>query len=465
MAALTPASRICSLSLYDIVRQLLGSHPAWRVRDPEGYWVCPYCADPTPIKLEHGRLGPAIVRKIASYVGDCDAFDERAPLRIRPVHEVKRGAVRKQLLGQLVPKVRHLTRHVEVWRVIDPDKHWRCPYCAESVACVNCGPDGPDPVAVAGHLLDGCAAYRAKQKPSKTAMELWERAGLADPERVARMKHTEKRLRTRRRELAKAAQSQRSMLPPLPSREGFNFASHYEPGGFLAGGFYDFHDLPGGKLGLVVGEVRGDGLDAALAVGMCKKVLSISARQKGSPIETLIASNEEIFNDLGDSTQLALIYGVLDPIHKKLTFVRAGHEPPLFYRPGLAAATVADQSTIGVALGSVRGSLFKDALSETTVTLEPGDMVLLFTSGLVEARCKNGQRFGRRNLRAALLELGNFGPKPLVSAISTRLEEHLGGAPRPDQLLLSFWVDPMFNDATLAAVPTLKLPAKHLLSD
>jgi serine phosphatase RsbU (regulator of sigma subunit) len=440
LAALTPTSRVYSLPWQEVVEQLLQSHPSWRIRDARGHWVCPYCAMPSEIVLEQGKPSTETVRAIAIAASACEAYDERRPLCTLPLAQVQLGVALSESIMELEPRLHYLLRQVAVWQVVDPQGRWRCPYCVEAVSDVPLlEGQGPSPRHVARHLLSSCSAYAAGAEPAATTVELWERSGLADPRKLRKMRRTEAHLDYRYRQLKQAGRCQRSMLPALPNRSGVDFAAHFEAGGYLGTSFYDFHELRDGRLGIVVGEIRGEGINAAFVVAMSKKVLSITAQAHDDPIEILAASNEELFSDLGGSTEIALLYLTLDPQGRRMTFVRAGGEAPWLYRPGLARAELAFPSTFGIPIGAVRGSLFRHSISPTTLPLEAGDLVLICTSGLIEAHATSGEAFGRERLGEALMELGQQGPSTLVNAIGDRWTRYLEGtSTKPDQLFVSF---------------------------
>jgi anti-anti-sigma factor len=184
------------------------------------------------------------------------------------------------------------------------------------------------------------------------------------------------------REHRNAETLQRSLLPDrLPIIPGVEFASRYFPGGAgleVGGDWYDVFTLPRGRLGLVIGDVVGRGLPAAAAMGQLRTALRAYAIETDSPAGVLQRLSRLV--DKFEAAQMAtLIYAVLDPDTRTLSFASAGHPPPLLIGPdGLASYLMEGRSPpLGVS---------KAAQAEVTVTVRPGSTLVLYTDGLIERR-------------------------------------------------------------------------------
>jgi anti-anti-sigma factor len=190
------------------------------------------------------------------------------------------------------------------------------------------------------------------------------------------------RVRALEREHRTAETLQRSLLPDrLPIIPGVEFASRYRPGGAgleVGGDWYDVFTLPRGRLGLTIGDVVGRGLVAAAAMGQLRTALRAYAIETDSPAAVLQRLSR-VAAEFEAAQMATLIYAVLDPDTRTLTFASAGHPPPLLIGPdGRASYLMEGRSPpLGVT---------KAAQVEAGVTVEPGSTLVLYTDGLIEGR-------------------------------------------------------------------------------
>jgi serine phosphatase RsbU (regulator of sigma subunit) len=188
-------------------------------------------------------------------------------------------------------------------------------------------------------------------------------------------------LRTRE-DRAAAVALQRSLVPSaLPAVAGVVVAARYVPGsGHVGGDWYDVFVLPSGKLALVVGDVAGSGLAAAVIMGRIRSALRAYALEFPGPADVLGKLDRKMQYFEEDDLMATVAYAVLDPESGQLAISSAGHFPPVIAAPGqhAALAQIAVDPPIGVTDLSGR--------QVTTLTLAPGTALCLFTDGLVERR-------------------------------------------------------------------------------
>ena len=174
---------------------------------------------------------------------------------------------------------------------------------------------------------------------------------------------------------------QRSLLPTAVSAPaGISIAARYVPAdGELGGDWYDVFELPGGRLGLVMGDVVGHGLDAAIVMGRLRSALRAYALEHEDPAEVLARLDRKICHFEPDALA-TVTFGVSSAPFTDWRFSSAGHYPPLVGVPGSAAtpADVPSDRLLGVTPDAVRHS--------TRVTLPSGGLLCLYTDGLVERR-------------------------------------------------------------------------------
>ena len=190
--------------------------------------------------------------------------------------------------------------------------------------------------------------------------------------------------RTRQSGLDRAAARalQRSLLPGrLPEVAGLRFAARYIPGdaGGLGGDWYDVFTLPSGGLGVVIGDVVGRGLHAAVVMGRLRSALRAFALEEDDPAEVLERLDRHV-EHFEDGVMATVLYGMFEPSLDELALSSAGHLPPFLASAARPAAPVniPVDLPVGVSVGPPRRT--------TTITLEAGALLFLYTDGLVERR-------------------------------------------------------------------------------
>src|SRR5215208_4832988 len=208
----------------------------------------------------------------------------------------------------------------------------------------------------------------------------------------------EQEIRERERieqEMRVARGIQQASLPKeVPTLEGWEVCSLYQPAREVGGDFYDFLELKDGRLGLVVGDATGKGIPAALVAEATSHMLRVVAQAFGSvsPGEVLARVNQTLLARIPTNMFVTCFYAILDPESATLSYTNAGHNLPYLYRGGNAQELRAR----GMPLGLMAGMGYE----EKETTLESGDGALLYSDGLVEAhdpgvRCSASLGYGR----------------------------------------------------------------------
>ena len=204
------------------------------------------------------------------------------------------------------------------------------------------------------------------------------------------------------RELEVARSIQQASLPKeVPSLEGWQIAPYYQPAREVGGDFYDFHLLPEGKLGLVVGDATGKGVPAALVMSTTLGMLHSTARALGSPSpgEVLAQVNETLVARVPTNMFVTCFYCILEPESGSLSYANAGHDPPHVRRSDDNAEELRAR---GMPLGLMPGMEYEEEFA----SLREGESVLYYSDGLVEAHDPQGQMFGFPRLRALVAKYG-----------------------------------------------------------
>jgi sigma-B regulation protein RsbU (phosphoserine phosphatase) len=206
----------------------------------------------------------------------------------------------------------------------------------------------------------------------------------------------QERLTEIRQELATARTIQESILPgEAPRIDGLDLAFRYLPAAEVAGDFYEFLPGEGRRLGILVADVSGHGVPAALVASMLKVAVAAQAAHVASP-GRLLSEINGIFHGKLKNQFITALYVYLDLEDGTLTAASAGHPPPLVWRH--ESGQVEELPPGGLVLGRLR----RVAYPEVTVPLAPGDRILLFTDGIPEALSPGAEMFGEERLRGVL---------------------------------------------------------------
>jgi serine phosphatase RsbU (regulator of sigma subunit) len=186
---------------------------------------------------------------------------------------------------------------------------------------------------------------------------------------------------TSRAERAGALELQRSLIPSgLPEIPGLELAARYRPGKESVGGdWYDVFDLPSGEIGIVMGDVAGHGLGAAVVMGRMRSALRSYALETTDPAEALGKLNRKMMHFEPDATATVL-YAVCDPALDRVRLSSAGHPPPVLALPGRPAEAVDMKFDLLIGLDETT------ARHTTVVELPPGALLCFYTDGLIERR-------------------------------------------------------------------------------
>lgn len=229
------------------------------------------------------------------------------------------------------------------------------------------------------------------------------------------------------KDLDRARSIQNNLLPaafpdPLLGRA----ASRYIPAGMVGGDYYDCFELPGGRLGMVVADVSGHGIGAALVMSMFKVLLRSFSAQDPSPCSVLNRINATFMSQsLGAAQFVTAYYGIFDQQARTYTYCNAGHVAQLLRHaaPGEAASLVEMPSQ-----GLVLGMFDNTFLSEAVLQL-PGEVRLfLFTDGITEAHGTSGGMFGVEPLKRLALEAASEPPAGVLDALMRARSDFLGGS-------------------------------------
>ena len=227
-------------------------------------------------------------------------------------------------------------------------------------------------------------------------------------------------------DLRLASSIQRYLLPEnLPQTDSLEFAVKYLPQQLIGGDFYDFFKLPHGTIGVVIGDVSGKGIPAAILMALCQTKLRYIAMSGKSPAQTLCLLNSEMVHAMRSDMFITIIYLVIDPKSGEAKFARAGHEPPLLARADSDEAAQPLKSS-GMALGMVSEELFDEVMEDASFKMNSGDVLVLYTDGLTEAANPEGGEFTAKKLAQTISTLRSRNANDLNDEIIKSVESFMG---------------------------------------
>lgn len=231
-------------------------------------------------------------------------------------------------------------------------------------------------------------------------------------------------------ELSTARRIQYELMPAgPPAIEGYDIASYYRPAREVGGDYYDFFDLAGNNLGLAVADVTGKGIPAALTMAGLKGSLSANVQNIFSISEVMSRVNNAMLTGTQVTGLIGLFYGVIDLDSGKLTYVNAGHNPPVLVKRGGEATAL---ETGGLILG------FKPDVTYDYGVLEmkAGDVLVLYTDGITETMDPEGREFTMEGLIAAVVRHMDLGSAQIVRKVLEEVQGHGGSMPQADDRTL-----------------------------
>ncbi len=240
-------------------------------------------------------------------------------------------------------------------------------------------------------------------------------------------------LRALRREVEIASEIQQSILPRVfpafPERQDFDLFAAMIPARDVGGDFYDYFLITPSQLALVIADVSGKGVPAALFMAVSRTLLRATALNGPSPAACLRTVNRLLCAENSAEMFVSLFYGILDTDSGRFTYSNGGHNPPFVVRRG--APAVALPAKPGCVLGAMDIATYQDA----TILIEPHDTLLLYTDGVSEAMNSRDELYGEERLQQ-LLGSPVDSPRALIDTILADVQRHSLDTEQSDDITL-----------------------------
>ena len=232
-------------------------------------------------------------------------------------------------------------------------------------------------------------------------------------------------------ELSLAARIQHSALPKeFPERKEFDLFASMTPAKEVGGDFYDFFMIDDDHLGLVIADVSGKGVPAALFMMLSSNLIRNAAAGETSPASILQKVNGQICARNPEEMFVTVWLGILEISTGRLTAANAGHEYPILKRAGESFELFRDRH--GLVVGAMDGVRYR----EYEILMEPGAKLFVYTDGLAEAVNGETEQFGAERAIAALRGREDGSPKELLGAVNAAVAAFVGDAPQFDDLTM-----------------------------
>jgi sigma-B regulation protein RsbU (phosphoserine phosphatase) len=235
-------------------------------------------------------------------------------------------------------------------------------------------------------------------------------------------------------ELNVATQIQASMLPCIfpafPGRDEFDIYASMMPAKEVGGDFYDFFLVDQDHLAVVMADVSGKGVPAALFMVIAKTLIKNQAQQGHSPAEVFTAVNNQLCENNEAGLFVTSWMGILDINTGEFTYVNAGHNPPLLMRSGGDFEYL--RSRPGFVLAGMEGIRYRQA----TMKLGEGDVLYLYTDGVTEATNGDNEQYGEERLLSIVNQHKEDTPQELLPTIKADIDRFVGDAPQFDDITM-----------------------------
>jgi sigma-B regulation protein RsbU (phosphoserine phosphatase) len=231
------------------------------------------------------------------------------------------------------------------------------------------------------------------------------------------------------RELEQAAGIQRRLLPhESPVVPGYEIAGHNVPCQTVGGDYYDFFPYADGRLGLVLGDVSGKGMQAAILMSAVKGGVQVLFGETPDDVASLMSRLDRVVaSNFPRNRFVTLFFGLLDPATGELIYCNAGHNPPFLVR--------ADQSIERLpSCGTILGIFPEMGYQVKRARLDPGDVLTLYSDGVTEESSPAGEEFGEARLATLLIQQGREGAASLVEGVRKAVLAWAAGAPAADDV-------------------------------
>ncbi|MEW6357377.1 MAG: SpoIIE family protein phosphatase [Planctomycetota bacterium] len=254
--------------------------------------------------------------------------------------------------------------------------------------------------------------------------------------RLRALQRAEIAYKAREHELKVAEAIQQSLLPKgVPEIPGYDIEAFYRSSFEVGGDYYDFIRIDDDQLGIVVADVSGKGIPASMVMAMARSVMRAAAHGHQSAADVLKEVNHIMAEDLRKGTFVTALYMLLRHKDKELYVSSAGHNPFVLYSASTNKCRLIRPR--GIALGFDKGPIFNNTIEEEVIKISPGDRIVAYTDGVVEARSPDGDQFGDERLMNAVASANGMSSKAFIEMLVGEVTKHEGPGQQHDDITIA----------------------------
>ncbi len=237
-------------------------------------------------------------------------------------------------------------------------------------------------------------------------------------------------------ELKVAHEFQQMLLPAsCPDVPGVEIAAFSAPAQEVGGDYYDLFFVDEGRryLGVVVADVSGKGIPGALVMSVVRCTMRAISPNNLSPRDVLMRANERVYADTKDNVFVTITYGILDTVRNSFRFCRAGHEPTIVVGNEPGAGAIKLVSPPGIAMGLISSDLFS-LVEEEEIHIQPGECLMLYTDGVVEAMNPAQEEYGQQRFHELIVANRKEHPQKVIETLLSDIDKFTVGHPQHDDI-------------------------------
>jgi serine phosphatase RsbU (regulator of sigma subunit) len=245
---------------------------------------------------------------------------------------------------------------------------------------------------------------------------------------------------TLEKELEVARTIQETLVPPsdLVERSFVRLAGYFLPASQCGGDWWTVHDMPDGRVLVVIGDVTGHGVPSAMITAAAKAACDVVRATEGDKLTVtrlLEVMNRAIFESAKRKFVMTCFASIIDPRRRVITYANAGHNFPYLFRP---AAGDGNDFQVLMSRGNRLGDLEESTYQEKTHPLQAGDVLVWYTDGIVECENDRGEEYGEKRFRAAIRRASDLEPVQMRESVVGAAGQFFGDRPRKDDITMVF---------------------------
>lgn len=246
----------------------------------------------------------------------------------------------------------------------------------------------------------------------------------------ARLNEREQTLMRMQEEVRLASKIQKELLPDSPPEiRGYEIAGRTFPAQVVGGDYFDFIPIDNHRIAICLGDVTGKGLPASLLMANLQATLRSQSLNVESPKVCIERSNRLLFQSTSPEKFATAFYGILDSQNNTLSYSNAGQDHPFLFSTIKQSQRL---KTGGIPLGMLGDFTYE----EESTSLDPGDILVVFSDGVTEAMNSDGELFGEARLASVLSETVNDSPELIIDGIVRAVKTHAGSTPQSDDVTI-----------------------------